>query len=152
MAGAGGSAYGEGDAVTQLEGLSQRLRLDAGLRVKPTESQDIRLEYKRAFQDVYFTNYNLFHQVGLTYEVNVQDRAVVSVNGQYRNDNYDGPVDRTDQRIQAGGAFALNFADHGAFETALNWRRLASADGIAEIEYDDLGLTFGLKWGFYAVA
>lgn len=148
MAGAGGSAYGEGDATTQLEGLSQRLRLDAGLRVKPTESQDIRLEYKRAFQDVYFTNYNLFHQIGLTYEVNVQDRAVVSVNGQYRNDNYDGPVDRTDQRIQAGGAFALNFADHGAFETALNWRRLASVDGIAAIEYDDLGLTFGLKWGY----
>jgi hypothetical protein len=148
MVGSGGSAYGEGDSATQLDGLSQRLRLDAGLRVKPSESHDIRLEYKRAFQDVYFTNYNLFHQIGLTYEVNVQDRAIVSVNGQYRNDNYDGPVDRTDQRIQAGGAFALNFADHGAFETALNWRRLASADGIAAIEYDDLGLTFGLKWGY----
>jgi len=148
MIGGGGSTYGEGDTTTQLEGLSQRLRLDTGLRIKPSDSQDIRLEYKRAFQDVYFTSYNLFHQVGITYEVNAQDRMVVSVNGQYRNDNYDGPVDRTDHRLQAGGAFTLNFADHGAFETALNWRRLASADGIAGIEYDDVGLTFGLKWGY----
>ena len=148
MIGAGGSTYGEGSTTTQLEGLSQRLRLDTGLRIKPSESQNIRLEYKRAFQDVYFTSYNLFHQVGLTYEVNAQDRMVVSVNGQYRNDNYDGPVDRTDHRLQAGGAFTVNFAEHGAFETALNWRRLASADGIAAIEYDDVGLTFGLKWGY----
>ena len=148
MVGAGGSTYGEGENTTQLEGLSQRLRLDSGLRIKPTESQDIRLEYKRAFQDVYFTSYNLFHQVGVTYEVNAQDRLMVSVNGQYRNDNYDGPVDRTDHRLQAGGALTVNFADRGSFETALNWRRLASADGIAGIEYDDLGLKFGLKWGY----
>ena len=148
MVGAGGSTYGEGENATQLEGLSQRLRLDSGLRIKPTQSQDIRFEYKRAFQDVYFTSYNLFHQVGVTYEVNAQDRLMLSVNGQYRNDNYDGPVDRTDHRLQAGGAFAVNFAEHGSFETALNWRRLASADGIAGIEYDDLGLKFGLKWGY----
>jgi hypothetical protein len=148
MIGSGGSTYGDGDSSVKLEGLSQKLRLDSGLRIKPTESQNIRLEYQRAFQDVYFTSYNLYHQIGLTYELNAQDRAVFSVNGQYRNDNYDGPVDRTDHRVQAGGAFALNFADHGAFETALNWRRLASADGIAEIEYDDLGITFGLKWGY----
>jgi len=148
MVGAGGSTYGEGDNITQLEGLSQRLRLDSGLRIKPSESQDIRFEYKRAFQDVYFTSYNLYHQLGFTYEVNSQDRILFSVNGQYRNDNYDGPVDRTDHRLQAGGAFTLNFAEHGAFETALNWRRLASADGIAGIEYDDVGLKFGLKWGY----
>jgi hypothetical protein len=148
MIGAGGSTYGEGDAVTQLEGLSQRLRLDSGLRIKPSESHDFRIEYKRAFQDVYFTSYNLYHQLGLTYEVNAQDRILFSVNGQYRNDNYDGPVDRTDHRIQAGGAFTINFADHGAFETALNWRRLASADEIVGIEYDDLGLKFGVKWGY----
>ncbi len=147
-AGLGGSTYGDGDTATQLEGLSQKIRLDAGLRFKPTEEQDIRLEYKRALQDVYFTNYNLYQQVGFTYEVNVQDRAVVSANAQYRNDNYDGAVDRTDHRLQAGGAFALNFANQGAFETAVNWRRLASADGIAGIEYDDLGITFGLKWGY----
>ena len=84
----------------------------------------------------------------MTYEVSAQDRLMVSVNGQYRNDNYDGPVDRTDHRLQAGGALAVNFADRGSFETALNWRRLASADGIAGIEYDDLGLKFGLKWGY----
>ena len=50
MVGAGGSTYGEGDNTTTLEGLSQRLRLDSGLRIKPTESQDIRLEYKRALK------------------------------------------------------------------------------------------------------
>ncbi len=147
-AGLGGSTYGDGDNATQLEGISQKIRLDAGFRFKPTEDQDIRLEYKRALQDVYFTNYNLYHQVGFTYELNVQDRAVMSANAQYRNDNYDGAVDRTDHRLQAGGAFALNFADQGAFETAVNWRRLASADGIAGIEYDDLGITFGVKWGY----
>ena len=150
MAGAGGSTYGDptaADAV-KLEGLSQRLRLDAGFRIKPTESQDIRLEYKRAFQDVYFTNFNLYHQLGLTYEVSMMDRAVISVNGQYRNDNYEGPVNRTDHRLQAGGALSVDLADHFSFQSALNWRRLASADGIAGIEYDDVGLTFGLNWGY----
>lgn len=150
MAGAGGSTYGDADSAdaVKLEGLSQRLRLDAGLRFKASDSQDFRLEYKRAFQDVYFTNFNLYHQFGLTYELTIQEKAVLSVNGQYRNDNYEGPVDRTDHRLQAGGGLAINFADHIAFESALNWRRLASADGIAEIEYDDVGLTFGLNWGY----
>ena len=62
---------------------------------------------------------------GLTYEVNAQDRVLLSVNGQYRNDNYDGPVDRTDHRIPFGGAFTINFAEYVAFETALigdDWR------------------------------
>lgn len=150
MAGAGGSTYGDATATdaVKLEGLSQRLRLDAGFRIKPSENQDIRLEYKRAFQDVYFTNFNLYHQVGLTYEVSMMGKAVVSVNGQYRNDNYEGPVDRTDHRLQAGGGLAVNFSDRLALESALNWRRLASADGIAGIEYDDVGLTFGLNWGY----
>ncbi len=148
LTGVGGSQYGEGTTATSLTGLGQRFRLDAGLRIKPSESQDIRLEYKRAFQDVYFTNYNLFHQMAMVYEVSMRDRAVISVNGMYRNDNYDGAVDRTDHRLQAGGAFSLNFSEYGAFETAVNWRRLASADGIAGIEYDDLGVTFGLKWGY----
>jgi hypothetical protein len=148
LTGVGGSKYGEGDTATSLTGLGQKFRLDAGLRIKPSENQDIRLEYKRAFQDVYFTNYNLFHQMAMVYEVSMRDRAIISVNGMYRNDNYDGAVDRTDHRVQAGGAFALNFSEYGAFETAVNWRRLASADGIAGIEYDDLGVTFGLKWGY----
>jgi len=150
MAGAGGSTYGDATATdaVKLEGLSQRLRLDAGFRIKPSENQDIRLEYKRAFQDVYFTNFNLYHQVGLTYEVSMMGKAVVSVNGQYRNDNYEGPVDRTDHRLQAGGGLAVNFSDRLALESTLNWRRLASADGIAGIEYDDVGLTFGLNWGY----
>jgi len=148
LTGVGGSKYGEGDTATSLTGLGQKFRLDAGLRIKPSESQDIRLEYKRAFQDVYFTNYNLFHQMAMVYEVSMRDRAIISVNGMYRNDNYDGAVDRTDHRLQAGGAFALTFSEYGAFETAVNWRRLASADGIAGIEYDDLGVTFGLKWGY----
>jgi hypothetical protein len=148
LTGMGGSKYGEGDTATSLTGLGQKFRLDAGLRIKPSENQDIRLEYKRAFQDVYFTNYNLFHQMAMVYEVSMRDRAIISVNGMYRNDNYDGAVDRTDHRVQAGGAFALNFSEYGAFETAVNWRRLASADGIAGIEYDDLGVTFGLKWGY----
>ena len=78
----------------------------------------------------------------------LKTEILLGVNGQYRNDNYDGPVDRTDHRLQAGGAFTINFAEYGAFETALNWRRLASADGIAGIEYDDVGLKFGLKWGY----
>jgi hypothetical protein len=148
LAGVGGSTYGESDSAIQLKGLSQKLRLDTGIRFKPTESQDFRLEYRRAFQDVYFTNFNLYHQVGATYEATLQDRAVFKLNAQYRNDNYDGPVDRTDHRVQAGTGLAINISDKASFESGLTWRRLASADGIATIEYDDIGVTFGLKVGY----
>ena len=57
-----------------------------------------------------------------------------------------GPVNRTDHRLQAGGALSVDLAITFPF----NQHSIGDVwlDGIAEIEYDDVGLTFGLNWGY----
>lgn len=147
--GFGGATYGEQtSADATISGIKERLRIDSGIRIKPTSAQEFRIEYKRSFQDVYFTNYDLYNQIDLGYDVRLQDRANVKTAFMYRNDNYDGPVDRTDHRLRAMAGVDYTLMQHLTLETSANWRRLASADGIASIEYDDVGVLFGLHWGY----
>ena len=151
--GAGGSTYGDAKAADtstedKVSGLAESLRVEAGLRIAPTSTQQFRLEFQRAFQDVYFTNYEIYNQVEVAYELQMLDRIGFESSFRYRNDNYDGPVDRTDHRLFAKGGLNIEVMDHMAVQSSVNWRRLASADGIAEIEYDDLGVVFGVNWGF----
>ena len=153
--GTGGSTYEDltGDAsvtasADSVSGLREGFRANVGLNFYPTPAQQITLSLKRAFQDVYFTNYEIYHQANLGYSVDVLQRMTLEGNFQYRNDNYDGPVDRTDHRVSA--SFETNFQvqKHLSLNAGVNWRRLASADGIAAIEYDDIGATVNLRFGY----
>ena len=86
MAGAGGSTYGDPTAADAVK--LKVFRKDSVLmQVSVLNQQRVKTFawVQACFQDVYFTNFNLYHQLGLTYEVSMMDRAVISVNGQYRN-------------------------------------------------------------------
>ena len=61
-----------------------------------------------------------------------------------RIDDYDGAVDRSDHRLSATSDFNLNFTPNLSMNIGAAWRRLASADGYSNIEYDDYNIHTGL--------
>ena len=60
------------------------------------------IDYRRGFQDVYFTNYSIFNQVSVGYNALYFDRLSIDARGVLRFDDYDGAVDRTDNRVTFG--------------------------------------------------
>ena len=133
------------DGVTWQEGL----RGAVGFKYFPTPYQALTIDFKREFQDVYFTNYKILHQASLKHSVEFNGRVGVETGLLYRNDNYDGVIDRTDHNFGTSFETILKLQSHLDLSAGVNWRRLDSVDDInAAIDYDDVGVTVNLRYGY----
>jgi len=129
--------------AVDVEGLDG-LMIDAALQVAPSDKQFFSLAYTRNFMDVYFTNFSIYHQFMLTHGWEMGTVAELNTSIKYRFDDYDGTVDRSDHRLSATSDFNLNFTPSLSMNIGGAWKRLASADGYSNIEYDDYNIHTGL--------
>jgi hypothetical protein len=145
-------AEGGGEEVGGDEGFAEDLISPqdgflavAELGYHPIESQTITLGYRKAFQDVYFTNYVTFHNAFLRYEGLFAERFGTTLEAGYRYETYKGEVAREDHMVHTSFDFVVHataFLDVG---TGVTWRQRGSADGAhPEIEYDDIAIRGGV--------
>jgi hypothetical protein len=135
------------NASADVEG-SDGLLFDTQLAWYMTSKQQISLQYERNFIDVYFTNYSKYDQMVLEHNIDVLNRWNLSTGLQYRIDEYNGAVSRTDHRYST--QFASNFKLYKltSLLTAVSWKRLINAEGDYSLEYDDLSASVGLVFGY----
>jgi hypothetical protein len=107
--------------------------------------QSLTLGYRKAFQDVYFSNFVDFHNVFLRYEGLFADKVGTKASVGYRYEQYVGEVSRDDHLINLGldmSYRATKFLDVGG---GVKWQQRGSADGDhSDVEYDDLTISLGL--------
>jgi hypothetical protein len=113
------------------------LMASTSLEYSVSETHRIALGYDRALQDSYFTNYMVHNYLYLRYNVLLGTRFGVGAEGGYRYETFRGEVSRNDHVIRArlNSTYAAN--EWLAVGAGFWWDRRASADQIAEIEYDD---------------
>jgi len=144
--GADGNAAGFAE---DLKGLPDGLTGVVELGLKPNKSQSITIGYRKAFQDVYFTNFVSFHNGFLRYEGTFAERVGVTFNTGYRYETYGGEISREDHLLNAGGDVVFKttaFLDVGL---GVGWVQRGSADGAhPEIEYDDVNIRGGLTFTY----
>ena len=117
-----------------------------GFKYYPTPYQTVTLDVKREFQDVYFTNYKILQQASMKHGVEFNGRVGVETAVLYRNDDYDGVIDRTDHNFATSFKTIFKLQSHLDFSAGVNWRRLDAVD--PELDYDDIGVTANLRYGF----
>ena len=132
------------DGISPVEGL----RGAVGMKYYPTPYQTVTVDVKREFQDVYFTNYKILHQLNLGHTIEFDHRVGLDTNFVYRHDNYDGPVDRSDHRFAASFETVFKLSPRLDFDAGVNWRRLDTEGPESTIDYDDVGVTFNLRYGY----
>jgi hypothetical protein len=128
-----------------LKGFPDGLLSIVELGYHASEVQSLTLGYRKAFQDVYFSNFVDFHNVFLRYEGLFADKVGTKASVGYRYEQYVGEVSRDDHLINLGldmSYRATKFLDVGA---GVKWQQRGSADGDhSDIEYDDLTISLGL--------
>lgn len=140
----------EGSAEEQgfdrdLEGFPEGLIAIVELGYHPLESQSVTMGYRKAFQDVYFTNFVDFHNVFLRYEGMFGDRVGAKFNAGYRYEQYLGEVTRDDHVINLKGDLAYRVTKFLDLTAGLGWKQRGSADGDhPDIEYDDTIISLGM--------
>jgi hypothetical protein len=134
------------DGITPIEGLSGAV----GMKYYPTPYQIVTVDVKREFQDVYFTNYKILHQLNLGHSIEFNGRIGLETGFVYRHDNYDGPVDRSDHRFAASLESVFKLSPRLDFDAGMNWRRLDTAGPASTIDYDDFGVNVSLRYGYNA--
>lgn len=132
---------------TDLTGF-ERLLANVEASYEPVESQKIKIGYRKDFQDVFFTNYVAFNQVGVTYDGLFADRYGANLNFSYRFENYNGEVARNDSRIVGNAEFRYVATKYLDVLAGTGWRRRASASGIPDIEFDDFSFTVGARFTY----
>lgn len=133
------------DGVTWQEGL----RAAVGVKYYPTPYQTLTIDFTREFQDVYFTNYKILHQGSLKHSVEFNGRVGIETSVLYRNDDYDGVIDRTDHNFGTSLETILKLQSHLDLSAGVNWRRLDSVKDVdAALDYDDVGVTVNLRYGY----
>jgi hypothetical protein len=112
---------------------------------EPSTRHSLTMGYRKAFQDVYFTNYVGFHNAFIRYEGTFADRVGLSLNSGYRFEDYVGEISRQDHLLNAGIDFAYKATPFLDVGLGGGWTQRASADGNnAAIEYDDTVIRAGL--------
>jgi hypothetical protein len=128
-----------------LNGFPSGLITIVELGYRATEAQSVTVGYRKAFQDVYFSNFVDFHNGFVRYEGLFADRVGVKLQLGYRYEQYVGEVSRDDHLMNLGldlSYKATRWLDVG---TNVKWQQRGSADGLhSEIEYDDLTIGLGL--------
>ncbi len=140
----------EGSAATQgfdrdLKGFPEGLISIVELGYHPVESQSVTIGYRKAFQDVYFTNFVDFHNAFVRYEGMFADRVGAKFNLGYRYEQYLGEVTRDDHVLNLTGDFAYRVTKFMDVSAGFGWKQRGSADGDhPDIEYDDTLFSVGL--------
>jgi hypothetical protein len=141
----------EGSAANQgfdrdLSGFPEGFIGIVELGYHPLESQSITMGYRKAFQDVYFTNFVDFHNAFVRYEGMFADRVGAKVNVGYRYEQYLGEVTRDDHVLNVGADVAYRVTKFLDASAGASWKQRGSADGDhPDIEYDDLIFSIGLR-------
>jgi hypothetical protein len=120
----------------------------ASVEYSMSETHRIVLGYDRALNDSYFTNYMLHNYLFLRYHVLLGTRLGVAAEGGFRAESFRGEVERTDMVVRArvNGTYAAN--EWLAVGAGAWWDRRVSADGIADIEYDDVTANINLTFTY----
>jgi len=119
------------------------------LGYSPVDSQTITLGYRKAFQDVYFTNFVDFHNVFFRYESLFADRLGAKINAGYRYEQYVGEVNRDDHVLSLGTDLAYHVTKWFDVGGGVQWRQRGSADGKhGDVEYDDTTVSMGLTFTY----
>jgi hypothetical protein len=112
---------------------------------EPTTKQSLTIGYRKAFQDVYFTNYVNFHNGFVRYEGTFADKVGLSMHTGYRYESYVGEIARLDHLLNVGGDLVYKTTPFMDLGLGGGWTQRASADGDnAEIEYDDVVIRVGM--------
>ena len=105
--------------------------------------------YRKAFQDVYFTNYVGFHNGFFRYEGTFEDKVGLSLNTGYRYESYAGEISRLDHLLNVGGELVYKTTPFMDIIVGGGWVQRASADGNnSEIEYDDTVIRGGMTFTY----
>jgi len=140
----------EGSASEQgydrdLKGFPEGVIAIVELGYHPAERQSVTMGYRKAFQDVYFTNFVDFHNVFLRYEGMFADRVGAKVNLGYRFEQYLGEVSRDDHLVNIKTDLAYRATKFLDVTAGVGWKQRGSADGDhPDIEYDDTVISLGL--------
>jgi len=133
------------DFAADLKGL-QGLLVGTDISYSLTESQNFSLGYRKDFQDVFFTNYVAYNRFSAAYSGTFADRYKLDLSGNYRFENYDGEVDRSDHRIITSAGFTYVATKYLDVSLGGGWRRRASADQLnPDIEFDDFNASLALR-------
>lgn len=145
---------GESDASSQgfgqnLDEFPDSLLVTVELGYSPIETQTITLGYRKAFQDVYFTNFVVFHNSFLRYEGMFADRFGMRLEGAVRAEDYSGEISRSDLVMRGGLDLTYRTTPFLDLDIGTGWIRRVSADGAnPEIEYDDVAVRAGLTFTY----
>jgi hypothetical protein len=144
----------EGNATSQgydrdLKGLPEGLTGLVELGYHPADSQTITFGYRKAFQDVYFTNFVDFHNVFFRYESLYAEQVGVKVTAGYRYEQYVGEVNRDDHVLNLGMNMAYHATKWMDVGGGVLWQQRGSADGAhGDVEYDDTTINMGLTFTY----
>jgi len=150
--GYGRGIYGEGKDGTSasdesVDDFREGLKGYAGLTFYPKPNHQFLLVYQRSFQDVYFTNYSLYNSIETGYSMLMMNKVQLNTKLIYRQDNYEGPVDRTDSRLSASLGTSVLVQKFLSVSAGTSWRRLIS-ESQPSLEYDDVSVSLSLKVGY----
>jgi hypothetical protein len=144
----------EGNAKSQgydrdLNGLPEGLTGLVELGYHPADSQTITFGYRKAFQDVYFTNFVDFHNVFFRYESLFAEQVGAKVTAGYRYEQYVGEVNRDDHVLNLGLDMAYHATKWMDVGGGVLWQQRGSADGShGDVEYDDTTINLGLVFTY----
>ncbi len=150
--GANEDASGDLDPIADgfgkdAEGLD-KLSLEANFGYDLSETHKVAIGFDRGLSDSYFTNYLVHSYIYLRYSVLLGTRVGFGAEGGYRFEAFNGEVTRNDHVLRARGNLTYAATDWVAVGGGVWWDRRASADGIANIEYDDVNVNLALTFTY----
>lgn len=140
-----------------LTSFGEGLLLIASVSYTPIKGQNVSLIYKKAFQDVLFTNYSAYNSVNLHYDGRFFERLGVVTEYGFRLDRYHGEVARGDlgHRMKVEGTWDFTQALRANLSTGWTARYCAD-DGCVDtanpavtytsIQYDDIWVQAGASF------
>ncbi len=126
----------------------EQLMISTGIDYDVRETQRFSLGYSRDLTDSYFTNFMVYNYVYTKYSVLFGGRVGLALEAGYRNEAFHGEVERTDHVVRARGDLSYGPSDWFQVGTGVWWDRRASADGQAEIEFDDLNAHLAMTFTY----
>jgi hypothetical protein len=142
-----------GDFETDYRGLA----LNSEVAYDATESQKVSVGYRRDFQDVYFTNFQIYDEVFLRYAGTYVDRLTLAGSLTRRVEDFGGTVSRSDRTIRPSVEAKYLVQDFLDVNAAMSWTQRTSPGGTVAGEtveandavgYSDVNLLLGATFTY----
>jgi len=144
----GSEATGTEGYAADLKGFPAAVIGSVELEYAATPRHGLTLGYARDFQDVYFTNYVIFHNLSAAYKGKLGDKLGIDLGVLGRLESYVGEVQRSDVFIRVMGDTHLAASDFMSVHMGAWWTQRASVDGQADIEYDDVRVHASIEMSY----